>query len=328
MADSAATNTEDVVDPQIRVFVSRVSEAFAGHAGFDTLPYPEARAIAETVRRPWSAGGPEMAEVRELRLPDGGEGVRVRLYIPKAIVAGAPAAALIYIHGGGWTLFSLDTHDRLMREYAARAGMVVVGVDYALSPEAKYPTALNQVVAVVRWLRGHGEQIGVDPGRLAIGGDSAGGNLSMATALKLRDAGEGEALRALLLNYGAFDFECSAAAEGLYGGPTFMLNRTEMDQYWTNYLRSPADASDPLACPARAELEGLPPTMLAIAQCDVLAEQNLVMAERLALAGVEVEAVVYEGATHSFLEAVSIAPLADRALTESAAWLRRHTASA
>lgn len=333
MADSAAANTVDVIDPQVRVFVSRISEGFASHAGFDSMPHAQARDVAETVRRPWSVGGPVMAEVSERHVsgevvgPDEAVGVRVRVYSPTTATAEGGNAALIYLHGGGWTLFSLDTHDRLMREYASRAGMVVVGVDYALSPEAKFPTALNQVVAVARWLRIHGEEIGVDPSRLAIGGDSAGGNMALAAALKLRDAGEGETLRALLLNYGAFDFECSPAADWAFGGEGFMLNGAEMRQYWTNYLNSPADAANPLACPAQADLHGLPPVMLVIAECDVLAEQNLVMADRLADAGVEVRATVYKGATHSFLEAVSVAPLADRALSESADWLRQTSAA-
>lgn len=324
MSEAARTKPDDAIDPKVRDFVQSVSQGFASHPGFDALPYPEARAVAEKVRAPWSRGGPQMARTLELRIPDGVDSVRVRLHEPIHSERARPT--LIYLHGGGWTLFSIDTHDRLMREYAARSGLSVLGVDYALSPEAKYPAALDQIVAVVRWLRAHGPEIGVDPQRLAIGGDSAGGNLSLTTALRLRDEGEAGALRAMLLNYAALDVVCSDEAERDFGGAGAMLNRAEMDQYWTNYLRSEADASDPLACPALARLEGLPPTFLAVAEQDILAEQSHALAARLTAAGVDAHLEVYEGATHSFLEAVSISSLADRALQEASDWLRRKTA--
>jgi acetyl esterase len=231
---------------------------------------------------------------------------------------------LVYLHGGGWTLFSLDTHDRVMREYAARSGATVVGVDYALSPEAKFPKALEQTVGTVAWLSaGGGSEIGADGARIAIGGDSAGGNLAVATALKLRDAGKGSVLRALLLSYAAVDPECSPQAIAQYGGPAFMLEGEEMRRFWANYLASAEVAKNPYACPARAELRGLPPAFLTIAQCDLLAEQNLAFAAALRAAGVATEAVVYPGTTHSFLEAVAIARVADRALEEGSKWLQR-----
>ncbi len=326
MTEDVAIGLRGIVDSQISIFVSQVSEAFARHPDFDSLPYPQARSIAEDVRRPWRQGGPVMAETREMTMPEGG--VRVRIHDPIGAGAQALKPALVYLHGGGWTLFSLDTHDRVMREYAARGGFVVIGVDYALSPEAKFPVALEQVLGAIRWLRDQGASIGVDPDRLAIGGDSAGANLSMAACLALRDAGEGDAIRGVLSNYGAYDSDCSDAAEQRFGGAGFVLNRAEMQQYWSNYLRKPSDAENPLACPIHARLEGLPPVLLAVAECDVLAEQNFVMAAKLAKAGVLVETIVYRGATHSFLEAMSIADLSNRALDDGARWVRDRTAAA
>lgn len=321
MSDSATAAVVDVLDPDIRRFVSEMSASYARHPSFDTLTRDETRAVCEEVRRPWRLGGPVMAETRDLEIPSPEGKVRVRVFRPEGAAALAPA--LVYMHGGGWTIFSLDTHDRLMREYAARAGVIVVGVDYALSPEAKFPTALNQVAAVVRWLiTGGAEAIGADPARLALGGDSAGGNLAVCTAVKLRDEGQGDAISALLLNYAVVDAEVSAHADRLWGGPGFMLTGEEMTGFWANYLSAPDEAKDPLACPMRADLTRLPPIRLAIAECDVLAEQNLAFAARLADAGVATEAVVYEGATHSFLEAASISGLARRALQDGADWLR------
>ena len=307
------------IDPDVGRFVREVNAAYARVAGFGSLTPPEARRAAEVVRAPWRVGGATMLNVRELTVPAGSGMMRIRVYDP------GPAGlkpGLVYAHGGGWTLFSLDTHDRVMREYAARAGVAVVGVDYPLSPEAKFPVALHQIVEVIRWLGVHGPEVGVDPMRLAMGGDSAGGNLSVAAALLLRDAGEPARLGALLLNYGAFDSECSDAAATAFGGAGAMLTRPELLGFFANYIRTPADTLNPLVCPARARLEGLPPAFLTIPDCDILGEQSFAMVDKLTEAGVAVRAVSYRGATHSFLEAISISALADRAFRDGSDWLR------
>lgn len=317
----------DQLDPQVREFVRQVSAEFASLGPLDGLTFPDARRVAERVRARWRSGGPQMQSTQEIRVPFANDGVRVRIYDSKkpAPASGPLRPALVYMHGGGWTLFSLDTHDRLMREYAARSGLIVIGVDYALSPEAKFPVALEQIVAVVRWLRGGGTAFGVDPDRLILGGDSAGGNLAMSAAVKLRDSAEGAGIAGILVNYGAFASECSAEAARRFGGEGFMLGVQELRQFWLNYLKSPADEQNFLASPIRAPLAGLPPVFLAIAECDVLCEQNLLMAERLRQAGVPTQAQVYSGASHSFLEAVSIAEISNRALDDAARWLAATT---
>ena len=316
MADrpDATGVTGDDVDPDIRRFHQLVSAGFARHPGFERLSYPEARRIAEEVRRPWTRGGPVMHATDELRL--GEHGTRVRVHRPTDADV---LPALVYLHGGGWTLFSLDTHDRLMREYAARAGVAVVGVDYSLSPENKFPRALEECAAVVAALRA-GEGAHVDRQALVIGGDSAGANLAVATSLRLRATGE-PPLNGMLLNYGAYD-RTHTASYRRYDGDRYMLTADEMDGFWRNYLRVEVDAADPLACPLQADLRGLPGAFLAIAECDILADQSRLMADRLRAAGSRVEAHVYRGATHSFLESVSISALASRAFDDAAHWLR------
>ena len=317
---------EEALDPEIRAFATEMKAGFSRYPPFDRLTFAEARLVAEAVRRPWREGGPAMASIDERRIATNAGDVRIRIYRPSPERAGDPAPVLVYLHGGGWTLFSLDTHDRVMREYAARSGATVVGVDYALSPEAKFPRALEQTIGTVEWLHARGGELGLDAARMGVGGDSAGGNLAVATALKLRDSDKRGRLRAILLNYAAIDSECSSRAIEQYGGPAFMLAGEEMRQFWTNYLASAEEAKNPYACPARADLRGLPPAFLTIAECDLLAEQNLVFARRLREAGVDTEAVLYPGATHSFLEAVGIARVAARALEEGSSWLRRKLA--
>ncbi|WP_332769481.1 alpha/beta hydrolase fold domain-containing protein [Phenylobacterium sp.] len=312
-----------VLDPDIRRFVNEVAASYASYPNLEGQPLSEARRIAEEVRAPWRQGGPVMARTTERTIPTRHGGVRLRFHHPDGATS---SPALIYLHGGGFTLFSIDTHDRVMREYAGRSGMVVIGVDYPLSPEAKFPAALESVVDVVRWLGEHAAEAGVDASRLAIGGDSAGGNISLATCLTLRDSAAPQ-LRGMLLNYGGFATVTSVESERRYGGPGFMLNTDEMVFFWDNYLSGPADRQNPLAIPLLADLRGLPPAFLAIPECDILTEQSHAMARRLREAAVPVEDVIYPGATHSFLEAVSISPLAARALQDGADWLRRVLAS-
>ena len=306
---------KDVLDPDIRRFVTALNDGYGSFPNFDKLPLRERRAAAEQVRAPWRAGGPVMWRSVDVTIA----GVRGRVHIPREAKA---LGAMLYLHGGGWTMFSIETHDRLMREYAARAGVIVVGLDYSLSPEAKFPVALEEAAEAVLWMQREGAAHGIDGRRLAIGGDSAGANLSLAAALKLRERGASP-LRAMLFNYGAFGADPSASY-ALYDGPRYMLTVEEMRYFWNNYTRQPADLQNPLVAPAHAELHGLPPALFSIAACDILADGNRALAARFAAAQVPTEVHVYEGATHSFLEAVSISPIADRALETAARWLRGH----
>ncbi len=308
------------IDPEIAEFVARMNTAWSMHPDLGSVSVPEARAIAEQVREPWRQGGPEMHRVfeQQVELPSGS--LRVRIYYPNHRDM---LPALMYMHGGGFTLFSIDTHDRLMREYAATGGFAVIAVDYPLSPEAKFPHALNLIVELTEWIAGNGQQWGIDPGRLAIGGDSAGGNLALASALRLRDAGKNDRLRGILSNYGAFGRRCSDEAEATFGGPDAVLNREEMEYYWDNYLTTPQDSNNPYACPLIADVSNLPPSLLVVAEIDILAEDSSILAKRMEIAGTPCEIIVYPGATHSFLEAMSVAAVAREAIAHAANWIRQ-----
>ncbi|TWI67404.1 acetyl esterase/lipase [Pseudoduganella lurida] len=309
------------LDPHIMRFIDDVRDRGRALTAGRTLGWPERRIVAEQSRLPWQEGGPVMASTVE-RVADTAAGpVRLRFYDP-GTAEGETKPALVYMHGGGWALFGLDTHDRLMREFAARSGMVVIGVDYALAPEARYPVALNQVVGVVRWLRQHGGAFGVDVDRLALGGDSAGGSLSMGTVLKLRDAGEGAAVKAVLSIYGAFSPYCSPASRQRYGTPQDMLTADEVDEFWNVYVGSTADRNDPYLNSVLAPLHGLPPVFLIVGECDVVTEQSMTMAGCLLAAGNAVKLEVYAGAPHSFIEAMAVSQVASDAIDDGAAWLR------
>ncbi len=310
--------SESEIDGEIQQFANTVRQDYERLTTPGQSSFTEQRGIAEAVRKRWVMGGPEMFRVSNHRVAFKEGQIGIRLFEPDAAT---DRPALIYLHGGGWTIFSLETHDRLMREYAARTGCKVVGVDFSLAPENKFPSQLDEIEQVVTWLKVEGPRLGICPERLAIGGDSAGANLAMATCLRLRDRGLASPIRAMFLCYGAFEAGAPYSTHEIETDASYLLTHEEMRGFWRNYLRGPADVSDPFACPLRADLHALPPAFMAIADWDVLLDENLSMAAKLKKAGVTVEAVVYPGTTHSFLEAVSIARVSDRALAESSAWL-------
>lgn len=305
------------VDPDLRMFQRKIAAGYGEYPNFADLPVVEQRAVAEGVRAPWRVGAPAMALTEELRV--GSQGVRIRILRPNR---SPRLPALLYLHGGGWTMFSIDSHEGLMREYAARAGITVIAIDYSLSPEARFPTAIEETLSVIAWARAEGRDHGIDSSRLAIGGDSAGANLAVAASIRLRDAGE-EPLAAMLLNYGAYDGSGSDYySRERYDGPAYNLTAAEMRSFWSNYVCQPAELADPLVSPIGADLEDLPPAFLTVAECDILADENRAFAQRLSEAGVPVTLQIYSGAIHSFLEAVLISSLAERALSEASSWLR------
>jgi acetyl esterase/lipase len=206
-----------------------------------------------------------------------------------------------------------------MRELAARAGVAVVGIDYALSPEVRYPVALEQVVDVVRWLQANGDNHGLDASRLALGGDSAGGNLTTGALLQLRDLGEGHRIAAAVNYYAGYSPDCSPHSRRRYGTDADMLTAAEVDTFWNQYISQPADRNDPYTHGLIADVEGLPPFFIGVGECDILAEQNLAMAGKLLAAGVGVEVKLYPGAPHSFIEAVAVSSTARQALEDGAA---------
>lgn len=305
----------DDLDPTILAFVNRTSLDFSALAGSSPMTITRRREIAEQVRTPWAKGGPDMAETRLVRI--GPRNVRARIYIP---VSGPGNGTLVYLHGGGWMIFSIDTHDRLMREYADRTGCAVIGLDYSLAPEHHFPAALDDVDACLDWLLEQGAALGLNTQRIALGGDSAGGNLSLCTTLRRRDKGQFLPM-ALLLNYAALD-QTPRASWRRYSGEPYMLNANEMHDFWHGYLGTKT-TDNPYARPLLGDLSGMPPAHLCVAGCDILLDENIELRDRLQSAGNSVSCIVYPGATHSFLEAVLISPLANQALADASVWLNQ-----
>ncbi len=309
------------LDPEMAAFTAMMEARMQPIA----LPSPPRAAPFEPLRRlndgPQEAlaeGGPVMAESRDLWWPLRGRRTLVRLHRP---AAAGPLPILLYFHGGGWVWGSIDTHDRLMRAYAAASGCAVLGLDYALSPEAVFPQALEECAAALRFAADLGATLGLDGTRIALGGDSAGANLAAATALLNAEAADPVPLRGLLLNYGVFDHDLSTPSYREFA-QGYGLTREKMRFYWDAYCPDPVARLSPLASPLRGDLSRLPPTLLHVAELDVLASENHAFAEKLARSGVKLELEVFSGTVHGFLRAQGRVGATDRATAAAAAWLR------
>jgi acetyl esterase len=293
---------------------------------------PEAAAVVEDIRAagvpPWhamsvegarraedevfaaGAGEPPVETVRDLAI-DGPEGsIPVRVYRP----AGATAApTVVFYHGGGWVLGTLDGIDDVCRELATRAGAVVVSVDYHLAPEHQFPTQVEEAHAAASWMAEYADAFGGDPGRVAVGGTSAGGNLAAATALLARERGDPDLAGQLLcypITNHAFDTD-SYREHGDFA----LLSRADMEWFWDNYLRSDVDGLNPLASPLRAPtLSGLPPATVLTAGVDPLRNEGRAYADRLQEAGVPVAHRQEDRLPHGYLSLADDVAAADDAV--------------
>lgn len=245
-------------------------------------------------------------------------GVNVRVYVPEGT---APFPVLLYLHGGGWVVGSLESHDDLCRSLCKRAGVIVVSADYRLAPETRFPGGLQDASDVLRWLASNAASLGGDPARIAVGGDSAGGNLAAALALRNRARG-GPPIAFQLLIYPVTVRDFETPSYRRYAAGTG-LTRANMIWFWERYLEKPEDAANPEAAPlAAADLSGLPPAFVATAEFDVLRDEGEAYAAKLAASGVRVRCVRYLGMNHGFARLGALFPQAAQCLDDMAAALR------
>ncbi len=304
-----------MLDPQARALIDLMVER--GVPPTHTLEPGQARRLY-LERRGYTQPDPApMAEVRELRAG----AVPLRLYRPKAEAEPGAAPVLVYFHGGGWVIGDLDTHDVLCRQLALESGGVVVAVDYRLGPEHRFPAAVDDCVAATRWVRNHAGELGLDPARLAVGGDSAGGNLAAVTCLALREAGD--ALPGFqLLIYPATDMRAVAPSHE-HNGQGYLLTRDSIAYYRGHYLAEAAQWTDWRASPLLADSHrGLPPALVLTAGYDPLRDEGLQYADALSAAGVPAQYVCFERQVHGFITMGRVIDEARTAVTLCAAALR------
>jgi acetyl esterase len=307
------------LDPESQRLIDLMAEA--NRPAWNTLSPQAARDLYLSLRP--GAQGPRPAEVAvvDRSIPGPAGELPVRLYRPASAPASAELPALVYAHGGGWVFGNLDSHDVLCAQLAIEAGIAVFHVDYRLAPEARFPGAFDDVVAALQWVAANGASVGIDPTRLAIGGDSAGGNLAAAVSLWARDHG-GPKLRMQLLAYPVTDAVARAESyrhfEDGYG-----LNAVTMEWFFDHYTPDQASRGDWRVSPLRAaSLAGLPPALVVTAGYDPLRDEGRAYAWRLQQEGTQADLFEFGGMLHGFLSSPMLLHGARRGTTLCAAALR------
>lgn len=307
------------LDPESQRLIDLM--AAANRPAWNTLSPQAARDLYLSLRPGAQGPRPEGVTVVDRTIPGPAGELPVRLYRPAAAPADAALPALVYAHGGGWVFGNLDSHDVLCAQLALEAGIAVFHVDYRLAPEARFPGAFDDVVAALKWVAAHGASLGIDPTRLAIGGDSAGGNLAAAVSIWARDHG-GPKLLMQLLAYPVTDAVARAESyrhfEDGYG-----LNAATMEWFFDHYTPERASRGDWRVSPLRAaSLAGLPPALVVTAGYDPLRDEGRAYAWRLQQEGTQADLVEFGGMLHGFLSSPMLLHGARRGTTLCAAALR------
>lgn len=305
------------LDPKARLMLDAM--AMANIPAFHTLPPPVVRQI---VTQQWAAAPPRelpIASVVNRTIPGPAGDLPVRIYTPEGA---GPFPVLLFFHGGGWVICNLDTHDPTCRDLCAGASCLVISVDYRLAPEHKFPAATDDCLAATRWAGEHAADIGGDPARIAVAGDSAGGNLAAVTALRVRDEG-GPPLRGQLLIYPATGYTPTPSGSMLENAEGYFLSLDDMRWFVGHYMRDESDGEHPYLAPLKApDLSGLPPALVITAEFDPLRDEGEAYAERLRTAGVPTALTRYDGMIHGFIGMVGMLDQAQDAVNEASAWLR------
>jgi len=286
-------------------------------------PLPELRQQLRTMVTLMDEPAPDLPRIEDIRIPGPAGALPARVYAP---TPGAPLPAVAYFHGGGWVQGDLETHHGLCARLAGLAGVLVVAVDYRLAPEHKFPAAVDDCLAAYRWLRARGREIGADSARVAVAGDSAGGNLS-AVVSQLTAAAGTPVPTCQVLIYPAVDFslETDSHRELVDG---HVIPRDRIVWYMEQYLRDEGDKADLRASPLRASsLAGQPPTLIVTAGFDPLRDEGRAYADRLAQAGVDVVHREYPGQIHAFVSLTKAIPQGLACTQEIAEYLHRRLAS-
>jgi acetyl esterase len=302
------------VDPQIQALLDKGTGVPATH----TLPVPVARAQYEA-RIALMAPPAEIASVREETIDGPGEPLRLRIYTPHGQ---GPFPLLVFFHGSGFVLCSLDTHDGMCRNLCAGGACVVASVDYRLAPEHKFPAGIDDCLHASRWAATHATELGADPTRVAVAGDSAGATMIAVTALRVRDEG-GPALCGQLLLYPVTDYYAPGTPSYRENAEGYGLTRETMKWFWDHYLNDPSEGAHPHAAPLRAPvLSGLPPALVITAEYDPLRDEGEMYAEKLRGSDVSARLFRYAGVNHGFMFWVGVVDKAGAAMNEACDWLR------
>lgn len=307
-----------MLDPQAQALLDLM--AARGVPPTHTLTPDQARAFYRDRRSVTQPAPPEVAQVLDLDAPGPLGVIPLRLY--RGLGAPAVAPVLVYFHGGGWVMGDLETHDTLCRSLANEAGCVVVAVDYRMGPEHRFPAAVDDCLAATRWLPGQATALGLDAQRIALGGDSAGGNLAAVVALLLRDADDAIRPRLQLLIYPATDMRAVAPSH-TSNGEGYMLTRDTIAYFRSHYLDA-EQYSDWRASPLlHGNLAGLPPALVITAGHDPLRDEGRQYADALSAAGTPAQYLCFDRQIHGFVLMGRVLDEAHTAVSLCAQALRR-----
>jgi acetyl esterase len=304
------------LDPAARKLLDEVTAS--GRPNAHLLPVAEARVNFETLFAGLGPGEP-VAAVADHTIPVGGTTVPARSYRPAGSAGDEALPLVVYFHGGGWLLGSIDSHDGICRSLANASGAVVLNVGYRRAPEARFPAAADDALAATRWAHAHAALLGADPARLAVAGDSAGGNLAAVVCQDLRDAHE-PIVRFQLLIYPVVTLDVESGFDMAYEG--YFLYRDEILWHQEHYLSSPAEARSARVSPLLGDASGLPPAAIQAAECDPLHVQAERYRDLLAKAGVPVAFRCYPGMIHGYFGLDSAFELAGEAMVDAGSSLR------
>ncbi len=304
-----------MLHPQARALIDLIQQN--GVPPMHTLRPTEARKFYRERRAFTQPEAPPVAEVRDLQASGPHGPITLRLYKP---LAAAPLPVLVYFHGGGWTIGDLDTHDTLCRELANRAGCAVLAVDYRMGPEHRFPCAVDDCLAATYWCRDHAAQLGLDARRIAVGGDSAGGNLAAVVAIAARDAGD-LALVFQMLIYPATD-QRRGAASHTSNGQGYLLTNDTIRYFHDHYITDPAHDLDWRASPLlHHDLSRLPDALVLTAGYDPLRDEGLMYSQSLTQAGNRATHICFERQIHGFITMGRVIDEANAAVAICAAQL-------
>ncbi len=307
------------LDPESQRLIDLM--AAADRPAWNTLTPEAARALYLSLRPGAQGPMPDDVAVTDRSIAGPGGALPLRLYRPKAAAPGEALPALVYAHGGGWVFGNLDSHDVLCAQLALQAGIAVVAIDYRLAPDARFPGAFDDVVAGLRWVAANGPTVGIDPARLAIGGDSAGGNLAAAVALWARD-NNGPKLKLQLLAYPVTDAVARTDSYRRFDDG-YGLNAATMEWFFDHYVPKKDERTDYRVSPMRAKnLGGLPPALVVTAGYDPLRDEGRAYAWRLQQEGTLADLVEFGGMLHGFLSSPMLLHGARRGTALCAAALR------
>ena len=309
-----------VLDPDAAAVYNAFQEA--GRPPYETVGAVTARELYLAGRAVSNPEPPELASAKPLSIPAPHGAIPARLYTPKALrTTDGLAPCLVFYHGGGWVIGDLDSHDVVCRKLALEGELIVISIDYRLAPEHKFPAAVDDATTALKWVAANARHLGIDAGRLMVGGDSAGGNLAAVVALAARD-NDGPKLAGQVLIYPATDF---AMTHPSHSEPetSVLLTHSVIKWFCNHYLNGAADVHDWRASPARAKtLIGLPPAYVLTAGADPLRDEGDEYARRLKEAGVAVTYRHFPGQFHGFFTMGKLLPQANIAASDIASWLK------